>query len=392
MLRRVLFLSLIFWQKISGVSDRALTLLLNIVIAFLGLVAFQLDVRVLKTLVGKLSSSLYAIRKYLNLDRDDFDRFAVCPKCHHIYNIASCTANNIRKCTFRKWPNHPQMRLRRTCGKNLYIRDSWVPKRVYCFRSVSSYLREFVKQKDYVKHCNLWRNRSVRPQTYADIFDGEVWKDNENGFLQNHKNFYGMLNVDWFQPYKHSPYSLGCIYMVNLNLPRSLRFKDRYVMLLGVIPGPSEPKLTINSYLKPLIADLNRLKDGMHMQDGSVYGNIYKFKLLFCSSDLPATRKLGGFLSYHAEHGWWILLILYRQMMCWLEVQLLLHSTIDHVENFTIPTTWDGAWCSALIFLHNYKMLANGFMVRMSSSACAGAKLSLLICFEIVLVFGVGGL
>ena len=45
----VLFLSLIFWQKISGVSDRALTLLLNTVIAFLGLVAFQLDVRVLKT-------------------------------------------------------------------------------------------------------------------------------------------------------------------------------------------------------------------------------------------------------------------------------------------------------------------------------------------------------
>ena len=45
----VLFLSLIFWQKISGVSDRALTLLLNTVIAFLELVVFQLDVRVLKT-------------------------------------------------------------------------------------------------------------------------------------------------------------------------------------------------------------------------------------------------------------------------------------------------------------------------------------------------------
>ena len=45
-----------------------------------------------------------------------------------------------------------------------------------------------------------------------------------------------------------------------------------------------------------------------------------------------------------------------------------------------------------LFFSTTIKCLQDGFMVRMSSSACAGAKLRLLICFEIIFVFGVGGL
>ena len=52
-----------------------------------------------------------------------------------------------------------------------------------------------------------------------------------------------MLNIDWFNPYKHSPYTVGAIYLVVLNLPRSEHFKIENLLLVGLIPGPSEPPL-----------------------------------------------------------------------------------------------------------------------------------------------------
>ena len=44
--------------------------------------------------------------------------------------------------------------------------------------------------------------------------------------------------------------------MVLMNLPRTEMFKSDNVFLVGVIPGPHEPKLNINTYLQPLVAEL----------------------------------------------------------------------------------------------------------------------------------------
>lgn len=83
-------------------------------------------------------------------------------------------------------------------------------------------------------------------------------------FLAVPRNYAFMLNVDWFQPFKHSLYRASALYMVLMNLPRSERFKPENVLLLGILPGPHEPKLTINSYLEPLVAELNlSWKDGI---------------------------------------------------------------------------------------------------------------------------------
>ena len=55
--------------------------------------------------------------------------------------------------------------------------------------------------------------------------------------------------------------------MVLMNLPGSERFKPENVFLVGVIPGPLEPKHNINSYLQPLVAQLNALwRDGISVK------------------------------------------------------------------------------------------------------------------------------
>lgn len=68
-------------------------------------------------------------------------------------------------------------------------------------------------------------------------------------FLSAPKNYGILLNVEWLQPFEHITYSVGVIYAVILNLPRSLRFKHENVILLGVIRGPSEPWLTIKLFI-----------------------------------------------------------------------------------------------------------------------------------------------
>ena len=40
---------------------------------------------------------------------------------------------------------------------------------------------------------------------------------------------------------------MSAIMMTVVNLPRNERFKSKWTMILGVIPGPAEPKIHINS-------------------------------------------------------------------------------------------------------------------------------------------------
>lgn len=74
------------------------------------------------------------------------------------------------------------------------------------------------------------------------------------------------LNVDWFQPYSHTQSSVGVIYLTILNLPRHLRNNRRYTLLVGVIPGPNEPKRDINSFLYPMVRELVSLWHGEHFR------------------------------------------------------------------------------------------------------------------------------
>ena len=42
-----------------------------------------------------------------------------------------------------------------------------------------------------------------------------------------------------------------------------MRFRRENVLIVGIIPGPSEPSHNINSYLEPLIEDLKSLWKGV---------------------------------------------------------------------------------------------------------------------------------
>ena len=123
-------------------------------------------------------------------------------------------------------------------------------------------------------------------------------------FLSEPGNLGLILNFDFFQPYEHLSYSLGAIYMSVLNLPRECRFKRENTILVGLIPGPHEPSHNINTFLKPLVNDLLKLWDGIEMRIASTNcTKMIKCALMCVSCDLPAGRKICGFLGHDARLG-----------------------------------------------------------------------------------------
>ena len=95
----------------------------------------------------------------------------------------------------------------------------------------------------------------------GDIYDGNLWNDlhtiEGRPFLSVPNNLCLALTIDWFNPYSETQYSVGAIYLTILNLPRNERFKEENIILVGMIPGPHEPKHDINTYLSPLVKELH---------------------------------------------------------------------------------------------------------------------------------------
>ena len=112
------------------------------------------------------------------------------------------------------------------------------------------------------------------------------------------------MNVDWFQPFKHTSYSVGAIYLVIMNLPRALRFHPENIIICGIIPGPKEPAHHINQYLSKLVVELKSLWDGVYInvRDTPLPVRI-RAALLCVASDIPATRKVCGFTGHNSTKG-----------------------------------------------------------------------------------------
>eukprot|EP00111_Clytia_hemisphaerica_P009347 TCONS_00027435-protein len=141
----------------------------------------------------------------------------------------------------------------------------------------------------------------------ADVYDGEMWKrfsdPDEHDFFTKKGNYGLMLNVDWFNPYKHVKYSIGAIYLVIMNLPRSERFKPKNIILVGLIPSMAKEPANINSFLEPLVCELKEAwTDGFILKLGNAF-KTFGLALLCIGCDIPACRKLCGFLGHAAVKG-----------------------------------------------------------------------------------------
>ena len=186
-------------------------------------------------------------------------------------------------------------------GKQKFVH----PLKVYCHQKICQSLETLLKRPGF--RDMLVKERPTHgEEVLADIYDGELLKNfaDKHGqpFSADTRNLAFMLNIDWFQPHKYRDHSLGVIYLSILNLPREVRYKFENVLVVGILPGPNEPKLNVNTYLQPIVDELLEFWNGKIInEDGNDV--LYHGALVCLSSDIPATRKCGGFTSFNALKG-----------------------------------------------------------------------------------------
>ena len=79
-----------------------------------------------------------------------------------------------------------------------------------------------------------------------------------------------------------------------------MRYAEHNTLLVGVLPGPKEPKGT---YLEPLVNDLLELWSGVPLYVQGIGERTVRCALLCVLCDSPAGRKACGFLAHSANFG-----------------------------------------------------------------------------------------
>lgn len=283
--------------------------------------------KLFKAISNAFPHSLYRFRKLTEFDRDDFLKYIVCPNCTALYRYGDVVQNRdgrtvVNKCSNMMFgcrvdkssANHGR-RGKFRCDASLVQevhlsnnKTKFYPLKTFCYKNIIDNLEQFLSRPGFEAECNKWRNREVIENHLGDLYDGDIWKEfqmyNGEPFLSQPNNYALMINVDWFQPFsRRRDLSLGVIYFVFMNLPRHLRFRMENIMLIGIIPSLKKEPGSLDYFLQPIINELNLLSRGFQISPANKDPVFVKVLLLCASSDIPAARKLAGFMGHAAIKG-----------------------------------------------------------------------------------------
>ncbi|XP_071143344.1 uncharacterized protein [Mytilus edulis] len=306
------------WQACHIIPDIAIQRLLSFFRDFFN--ALSAENVAIATISAAFPASVYKLYRDIGFKKDNFTKYVICKKCYKLYDYEDCMhiieGQQVSKtCQNIRFPNHPQIGRRKVCGElllkvvQLQKNRKLYPYKTFCYKSLESSVSSLVHLPEFEKNCEKWRSRRQEEGFFANVYDGRIWKEfqgtEKNNFLFSERHYGLMINLDWFQPYEHVQYSVGVMYAVILNLPRNERFKLKNVVLIAIIPDMGkEPSL--QTFLDPLIDELKSVWTyGFSSNSFQSKKDKQNFKLaLMCvGCDIPATRKLCGFLGHGATLG-----------------------------------------------------------------------------------------
>ena len=148
-------------------------------------------------------------------------RMVFCQSCHSLFSFNNCLVKTGSKLIIQSCSNcleggNTVQLLKRV----VTIRGSekCYPFKVYPVCSFTDYLKAILSRPGVIELCEKWRETFVcDPSHLRDIFDGKILSDfgiiNGEPFLASSGSIGVILNIDWFQPFKHRQYSIGEIYL-----------------------------------------------------------------------------------------------------------------------------------------------------------------------------------
>ena len=192
--------------------------------------------------------------------------YVCCPKCFACYLQTSETSYPAT-CTFKKTPSSPECGRRLRKSRTIRGLEYTSPVRRFIYHDFKEWLGEILCRPGMEDLLD----RDISPQKdgiMRDIWDGpelhELRGADGEPFIRrdgSEGRYIFSFCMDGFNPFQlkqaGKKASVVAMYMICLNLPPEERNKIENMFLIGIIPGPHEPKKEeINHLLSPLIDDL----------------------------------------------------------------------------------------------------------------------------------------
>lgn len=148
----------------------------------------------------------------------------------------------------------------------------------------------------YPEQC---RERYEQSGVITDIWNGKLFHElSERGLFQNTSDLSLSFHTDGVKLFKsRKSFHVWPLLIIINNLPPDQRFKKENVLLLGIIPGPNQPK-DLDSFLRPLINELKELQTGIPNVYNGATREYFKLHAYVCTIGI-ITRILPPYLGNH---------------------------------------------------------------------------------------------
>ncbi|EGN97905.1 hypothetical protein SERLA73DRAFT_74155 [Serpula lacrymans var. lacrymans S7.3] len=234
----------------------------------------------------------------------DIVEYACCPACFSTYKPdKSLPTLYPQHCTYCETPSDD------VCGEPLLTSQVKVggtslnndagpkPFKVFAYQPLSSWLARLFSRPDLETYMDSVWDPATSGDEWRDIWDATALHELKGPDGKPYAvkppgaaHLVFSLFVDWFNPYGNK---------------KAGKYKLENVYLVGLIPGPHEPKLHhMNNILRPLVNDLPQLwEHGILLGRtwSKPFGRLVRCALGPLICDLPALHKRAGFASYSAE-------------------------------------------------------------------------------------------
>ena len=131
----------------------------------------------------------------------------------------------------------------------------------------------------------------------TDVWNGRlIGHLRARGLLQNPEDIVFAFHTDGVKLFKtRSAFHVWPLILTIANLPPQERFKRENIILLGIIPGPSEPT-DIDSFLRPLVDELKALQHGVKQVYNAAADSFFTLKayVVFVVADTKGRESLMG--------------------------------------------------------------------------------------------------
>lgn len=173
---------LLVWQLSYHISENGMAWLLRFLQAWLKLLGLQIQNDTLAQIIAVFPGSMYMLRQFLDFDKDNFDKFVVCPKCHKLYSYNECiiTVNNRlvgKTCSGFNYSRGKKV----TCNAAIVYKTQlkngksyFYPIKYYCYNSIVNSMERLLKKEDFAEKCEKWKSRSMEDDKMADVYDGKL--------------------------------------------------------------------------------------------------------------------------------------------------------------------------------------------------------------------------